>query len=831
MDHSFPEDARMWIDRQDFLYAVRSARRTPLLTSIAILALALGVGLNAGVFTLLNAIFLNPPTQKDPASFIQIYPRYEGWFTGAGQYSSFTTDDYDAIRKRSSALEEVAATRSSSATLGESHKTIAAQLVTCNYFHVYGVERPLMGRFLAADDCERGTTTWVVVLSEPFWENNFGRDPHIVGKAIHLNGLPFTVVGIAASGGGGASRAIVYLPYTLEPIVDPTARTATNRQTDSDRPWLDVTARVRTGYSHADAQAELTTILRQQDRAYVERKTTAFNRKTSIVLTNGSYIQNPQYHSIVVTLMALILGPLSLVLLLACSNVTMLFLSRAVVRRGEIAVRLALGVGRARLLRMLLLESLLIALIGGAVSVALAYRVPQLLINMADRASFWPAAHPDWRVFSYLAVLVVVATVASSLAPMHTAWKLDLVTALKGREVSATMRSRLTGSLIIGQIAMSFVLLTAAVLFARLPGKVTAMDPEFETRHTLAVPLEIDTSDTSGQNRAAVLSFYRVLESRIRSIPGVQSLAYESLPLFRQSPPSEVRLPGQEEGRGTPAAVDYVSTDFFSTFGIRMLAGRSFLSSDPTSAGASSVAVVSQAFAKQFWFAADPIGKILVTADNKRYAVVGVAADTRSERYGILDGPRMYTLRDPADLAGQLYVRFAGSAGTMESAVSDVMRSLDRMQVQIPQTIWESLEADAQQMRSLARIILMMASIAVLLAVTGVYAVLSFAISQRTRELGIRMVLGANRMTIFRSVLQRGSRQIGIGLLCGIALTEPAHWMLVRMTKRSPYPLQSFDLTVYGIAGALLVSVSLAAMYMPARRATQVDPMKALRTE
>jgi predicted permease len=819
----------MWIDRQDFFYAIRSARRAPLLTSIAILAIALGVGLNAGVFTLLNAIFLNPPTQKDPASFIQIYPRYEGWFTGAGQYSSFTTDDYDAIRMRSNALEEVAAFRSSSPILGESRKTIAAQLVTCNYFHVYGVERPLMGRFLASDECERGTTAQVVVLSEPFWENKFGADPHIVGKTVHLNGFPFTVVGVAASGGGGSSLAIVYVPYTAEPIMDrtdPIDHTGTSQPANSDRPWLDLAARVRPGFSHADAQAELTTILRQQDRAYMERKITPFNRKTSIVLTNGSYVQNPQYHNIVVILMSLILGPLSLVLLLACCNVTMLFLSRAVVRRGEIAVRLALGVGRARLLRMLLFESLLTALIAGAVSIALAYRVPQVLINMADRASFWPASHPDWRVFSYLAALVVVSTVASSLAPMHTAWKLDLVTALKGHEASTTTRSRLTGGLIVAQIAMSFVLLTAAVLFARLPGMVTAMNPEFETRHTLAVPLEIDTSE---QNRAVALSFYRVLESRIRTIPEVQSLAYESLPPFRQTPPSEVRLLGQKDGQ--PAAVDYVSTDFFSTFGIRMLAGRSFLTSDPTSAGASSVAVVSQAFAKQFWPAADPIGKIVITPNDKRDTVVGIAADTRSERYGILDGPRLYTLRAPADLGGQLYVRFAGSAGTMESAVSDVMRSLDRTQVQPPQTIWESLEADAQQMRSLARIIVIMASIAVLLAVTGVYGVLSFAISQRTRELGIRMVLGANRITIFRSVLQAGGRQIGIGLLCGIALTEPAQLILVHMTKRSPYPLQSFDLAVYGIAGALLVAVSLAAMYMPARRATQVDPMKALRTE
>ena len=819
----------MWIDRQDLLYTIRSARRAPLLSAIAIVALSLGIGLNAGVFTLLNAMFLKPPTQKDPHSFVQVYPRYEGWFTGAAQYSTFTTEDYDAVRAHATTLTEVAAWEPSSAILEQAHsgRGTPMLLVTCNYFHVFGADRPLLGRLLTARECERGSTAQVALLSEPLWRNWFASNPRIVGATIHLNGLPFTVVGVVPSYIANIMAGGIYAPYTAEPLFD---GANTSRLANPDEPWLEIAARLRPGYSRADAQSELTTILRQQDRAYLEHKITSFNRKTSLELTNGSYIQVPAYRGVLSVLMVLILGPLSLVLLLACSNVTMLFLSRAVVRRGEMAVRLALGVGRARLLRMLLLESLLTALIAGLVSIALAYRAPQVIMNEASPilAALLPPMRPNWHVFGYLAALVLVATIASSLAPVHAAWKLDMVTALKGREGTATVRSKITGGLIVSQIAMSFVLLTAAVLFARMPRLVTSMDPGFETRQTLSVPLGIDTSP---QNRDAALRFYRALEARIRTIPGVETLAYETLEPFRQTPPSEIRLPGQEKGQGQPSTIDNVSTDFFSTFGIRMMAGRAFLSSDVTSTTASSAAVVSQGFAAQFWPGEAPIGKIFITPDDKRYTVVGVAADTRSERFGILDGPRLYILRNPAALDGQLYVRFTGTSADMEKTIFETVKSLDRMQVMTPQTIWEQVESDVENLRSLANIIVVMALIAVALAVTGVYGVLSFTVHQRTREFGIRMVLGANRARVFRSILLLGGRQIAIGLACGIALAEPVVWTFAHQIKRSPFPFRSFDPSVFSIAAAMLVVVSLAGMYLPALRATRVDPMKALRTE
>lgn len=816
----------MGIRWHDLLFALRSARRAPVLSTVAILALAAGIGLNAGVFTLLNSLFLQPPTRKDPASFVQVYPRYSGWFTRANQYWSFTTEDFDALRKRSHALDEVAAWDSSSAVVEQGIRPMATLLVTCNYFHVFGVDRPLLGRFFASGDCSRGSAAQVAVLSESLWKSEFGGDPRVLGETVHLNGSPFQVIGIVPSDAANFLPGGIFVPYTSQPLFE----RGRDLLSSTDVPWLNVAGRLRPGYSRADARAELSTIMSQQDRASMKRQTSAFNRKTTLVLTNGSFIQNPVIGGRVVAMMVLVLGPLSLILLLACCNVTMLFLSRTITRRGEIAVRLALGAGRGQLARMLLAESLLIAAAGGALSVVLVYRVPLLIMNTvnANRVKFVLLMHPDWRVFGYMAVLVLMATVLSSLMPIRAAWKLDLLTALKGRESAATVRSRTTSGLIVVQIALGFVLTCAAVMFGRLPSLISNMNPGFDIHHTMGVPVAVDTS---AANHAGALAFHRTLDARLLAIPGVQSLAYTSLRPFRPVPPAEIRLPGQAAGQGKPASVDDVSSGFFSTFGIPLIQGRAFASADLTSAGSESVAVVSQAFAREFWPAGGALGKSIVTADNRRLVVIGVAASTESESFGVSDGPRVYTLRDPSTLGGNLYVRFAGDPKPIESAVRATVRALDHSQIIAPETIWEALESDAAEMRALAGIILFMAFIGLLMAISGVYGVLSFAVNQRRREFGIKMVLGANRGRIFRSVTVQAIRNTLFGLVCGIVLAEPAMWALARFQSGSPVPLRGMGPFVFTASALLLAAVSLAATWLPALRATRVDPMHALRAE
>ena len=811
---------------QDLLYAFRSARRAPLLSGIAILALALGIGLNTGVFTMLNAMFLRPPTLHDPASFVQLCPRYSGWFTGADQYSSFTTEDFDAIRSRSRTLDEVTAWRQSVTLLEQANKQIGTLLVACNYFHVLGIDRPLLGRFFASDECTRGAGTQVAVLSEPLWKNQFDADPRIVGRTIHLNGIPTSVIGVVPSDAANYLLGGIVLPYTLEPQID----RARNLLNSPDAPWLSMAGRLRPGFTKADAQAELTTLMGQQDRAYLALKVSAFNRKTSLVLTNGSFIENPAVHNMVLGLMVLILGPLAVILLLACCNVSMLFLSRTVVRSGEIAIRLALGVSRSRLAGMLLIESLVTVCVGGALGVILAYRVPLLIMNALSpgQANFVVLLRPDWRVFGYLAILIGGATAISSLMPIRSAWKLDLLTALKGREGAATVRSRTTSGLIITQTALSFVLISAAAIFVRMPGLIRGTNPGFEIRRVIAVPLDVDMS---GNNRAKAQFFYRTLESKILSIPAVQSLTYASIQPFNQAPPSEIRLPGEAKGKGQPASIDIVSSSFFSTFNVPALRGRLFSLSDAPSIDVNSVAVISESFARQFWPQGDPVGKTVVMPDDRGLTVVGIVADTRSERFGILDGPRIYTLRAASDLGSNLYVRFKGSPKAVEDAIRTEVRSIDPTRITTPETIWEDLEHHATQLTTLAQIILVASSIGLLMAITGVYGVLSFAVNQRRREFGIKMVLGADRVSIFRSVILRAMRTVAIGLLCGVALAEPALLFMNRLMAMSPFPLHRFDTTVFGVSAGLLTTVSLIAMYLPARRAMRIDPMRTLRAE
>jgi predicted permease len=814
---------RLW---QDFRRALRSARRAPLLSSVAVLALALGIGLNTGVFSIVNAMFLRVPTRVDPASFVQICPRYTGWFAGSDKNASFTTEDFDAIRSRSHTLREVAAWRQYPAFLEQGNRDISTLLASCNYFHVLGIDHPRIGRFFSSSECNRGGGAQVAVLNEPLWKNQFDADPRIVGKTIQLNGVPVTVVGVAPSDAANLLLGGIFLPYTLAPQLDHTG----DLLDSPDKPWLSITGRLRPGFTRADAQAELTAIMSQQDRAYVQRKVFAFDRKTFLVVIDGSEIENPALHDLAAGLMALLLGPLALILLLACSNVATLFLSRTIARRGEVAIRLALGVSRSRLAGMLLTESLVTVGIGGALSMVLAYRVPLMIFNILapGQANFAARLGPDWRVFGYLAILMAAATVLSSLMPIRAAWNVDLLTALKGREGAATVRSRTTSGLIVTQIALGFVLVCAAVIFGRMPGLIRGVDPGFEIHQTVAVPLRVNTSES---NRAKAQVFYRALETKILAIPGVQSLAYASLPPFSQSAPDEIRLPHQTKGTGQPVSVDEVSDSFFSSFGIGVLRGRLFLSTDTTSTGAAPVAVVSRALANDFWPGSDPIGQKVVMPDDRYLTVVGVVADTRSERFGRLDGPRLYTLRGPSALGGSLYVRFVGSAKPLENALRKAVKSLDPVQTIAPQTIWESLEDQAEGMTAMAQIILVVASIALLMAVTGVYCVLSFAVNQRKREFGIKMVLGASRAEIFRLVLWRAVRNIAIGLISGVALAEPAMLLLNRFLARSPLPLHRFDSAVFGISAVLLAAVSLIAMYIPASRAMHTDPMRTLRTE
>ena len=832
---------------RDVRYALRGMRRAPLLTGAMVLTLAVGIGVNSGVFDLLNASLFRPHIKKDPATFVRALASYTGWYRSEEAFQGFTALDFQAMRNQSRSLANLAAWHPDEAAIGNDSNKTDVMLVTCNYFSLYGLRAPKLGRLFLTEDCAAPGTAPVALISDRFWRDHFAADRTIIGKPLRLNEHPYTIIGVIPSGftPEGSSSGI-WVPYTMQPDFWH-GHDAFNRSDWYGWAWLTVEGRLKPGYSRRDAQAELNVIVQQQDQLYPGSKENASysGRRTSVLLTNGSVIENPRIRPLAMLLVGLVMGPLLLVLLIACANVTMLLLSRGAARRSEIAVRLALGAERGTLLRMLAIEGVIVAVAGGALSVWLAISFPTIVRWFVPEFSI--NVKPNWVVFGYLAGATLIAGCIAGLAPATESVKVDLVTTLKQQQGASSARSRMRAVLMISQAGMSFVLLTGAVLFMRLQHKVASADPGFETAHVFLVQASF-LGPSAGTNTVREqydrVAFFAELAQRVRALPGVNSIAYaEELPFFR-SDTQEVRVPGQSKGKGRQASVDQVSANFFETLGIPIVRGRPFRNSDvpvdatpppdPAVFNAEStapIAIVSQTFAQTFWPGQNPIGKSVEWGDpGMRVQIVGVARNTRSEGFGQPDDPRLYTLMK-WDFGGPLLVRFEGDGSSLTPAIEKAVRSLDEQQIVVPQTLRSLLQQGAREMSVLTEMVTTVAIFAVVLAVIGIYGVVAFSTSQRIREFGIRMVLGASKSRIALSVLFSGARQIGVGLVLGISLALPGSLALTRFFSRMPFKLDMFDVASHAIAATLLFVVALLAMYLPARRAAKVDPMVALRYE
>lgn len=799
---------------QDVKYALRGIIRWPLLSIAVVAALAVGIGLNASVFALLDGFWFRAPVETSLASFVQAIPTYSGWFDAENQFQGFTVKDFDAIRRRAKSLAEVAGMNGGgNVKLDDDRAQSGITLVTCNFFHVYSWQMRL-GRAFRPDECATPGGTPVVVISEGLWKQQYSSDPQIIGKDIRINQHPFTVVGVVSSHGPLWITGELWVPYTMQAQF---YNGYDGFREHPDYPWILVIGRLKPGYSRADAQSELDLIQAQQDR-YIP------GRKTAIEVTNGSLSQNPSLRSYVFVIFPLVMGPMILILLVACTNVTMLLLSRAVARRSEVAIRLALGAKRGRLLRMLTTEGLIVAAIAGAASWYMTGSLPGIFWSFFLRRSGYHALAPDWIVFTFLAVVTLLAGCIAGFAPARESLKVDLLTSLKGQEGATTTRSRSRSLLVIGQMAMSFVLVAAGVLFVRLQRSITSMNPGFETRQVFLVTPQVSTPPYTPESAAL---FYRTMCQRVSELPGVRSASYTTAVPFAGLSPEEVRVPGEGKGQGRQAGVLQVSTDYFATLGIPIVHGRAFEDSDANAAGSAALAVVSQTFAGDFWPGQDPLGKVVVLSDNTQFLVVGVAANTKASEFDVPDGPRLYVLQNPKAFTGSMLVRFDGEARSLAPVITKTIRDMDSTQAVMPATLHSLMEDRAERIRPLTEVILFMAFVALVLALSGVYGVVAFSMRQRTREFGIRMVLGATKGSIVQSVLGSGMRQVGIGLAAGLLLALPAGFFFRHFVGNSSV----FDWSTYAISGLLLTLAALCAYYVPARRAMKVDPMVALRYE
>jgi predicted permease len=808
---------------QDVQYGVRSLRRSPLLAGAVVLTLALGIGLNTAVFTVINGFFFHARVERDPDSFVQLVSEYSGKFEQPrGLIFSTSLEDYRAYQAHARSLTNLAAWSNVHATIGDDPNQIMPLLVTCNFFSLYGLEHAKLGRLFRADECSTAGTAPVVVISEEMWRRRFSSDPRIIGTMITLNRHSFTVVGVAPARFPGLLKSGLWIPWTMQAFFH-----GEDYFRKGSVPWLVVEGRIKPGNSRSAAQAEIKVIASQQDRLHL-------GRKNNLVLTNGSFGQYPPARLRVISIVLLWMGTVSVVLLMVCTNVTTLLLSRAVARRHEMAIRLSLGAGRTRLLRMLLSESLILVAAAGSISAYLAYRVPDILARIAPDV-YYPVK-PDLVVFAYLGGVAILAACIAGLTPAAESLKLDLWTSLKGQDNligSGFGKWHLRDLLVTAQVAMSVMLLVFAGLVIRAQYGISSADPGFETRQVLLVPLDVKVPPYS---QDSAWSLYRALEKRARELPGVQAVCYASSAPFwgddEEGPDTreEVRLLGQAKGTERKAAVNIVSTDFFETLRIPIVRGRAFEQADMTAQKPAPVTVVSEAFARTLWPNGDPIDKVIEWGQGDRLRVVGVARDTKSQTYGEVDGPRFYLLQNPHSFAGPLMVRFQGDARPLERAFENAILDMDREAIGVPRTLKSIIDDMASKFWDLVEVVLFLGSFAVLLAVVGIYGVVAFVVKRRTRELGIRMALGATKTDIVRFVLASGMRPVLGGLLVGTLLALGGTQVLAQVLK-GMLTLNIWDSIIYVAVSVLLATAALAAMFGPALRAAGSDPMRVLRNE
>ena len=663
--------------KQDIAYAIRSITRHPGLAAATVLTLALGLGLNVSVFTVLRGFLFRARVEKDPESFVHLSPEYRKEHGGRAGSWLVSLRDYRAYAVGAQTLSALAAWAPVHAAFGNGNgEPQLALLVTCNFFDVYGLKAPRMGSLFSEAECGAPDAGPVVVIGEEIWKNQFDSDPNIVGRKVRINRAPFTVAGVLPAGFSGRIRGPgIWIPWTMQRLF---YQNNDLFRMDSTQ-WLTVEGRLKPGRTRAQAQSELAVIAAQLDRLEP-------GRQTVMQLTNGSFGEEPALRANLFWISPLVMGALTLILLIACTNVTVLQLSRAVTRKREMGIRLSIGAGRSRLMRMLLTEILLLATLAGALSAYIAFEAPAIFAKMLATSSM-PVyqTKPDLQVMIYLGAIILCATVMAGLSPAGESLRVDLHSAMKAGTGGMTAGANTRRSFLIGaQVAMSLVLLVCAGLFIRARSTMLTADPGFDARRVLFVPLQAPLAAAT---------------DRILKIPGVESVAY-GYPLSQeeQGPPTqEVRASGQPAGSGKPIATTDVSTNYLDTLGIRLLQGRS-----PANIRE---AVVSRAFAQSFWPGKDPIDERVVLTDGKERTIVGVANDVESEHPGTVDGPHLYSWHDMSRPLDSLLIRFRGDAVTTSARVREEIRQLDPDNQAWPRTLRTILDETAERFSTMVRMV------------------------------------------------------------------------------------------------------------------------------
>ena len=813
----------------DIRYALRTLAKSPAFTAVAVLSLALGIGANTAIFSLINVILLKPIPVDEPSRLASVFMLDE---LNPGNLP-LSHLNYKDVRDQNQVFTAMAAIAFAQMnwSAGDASEQIPAQVVSGNYFSLLGVT-PTPGRGFLADEDARPTP--VAVVSHGFWQRGLGSDPAIVGKTVTLNRTPFTVVGVAPRGftgtllGNGPS---VWVPMAMHDVAQPNFNWYEQRR----GLFLFAFGRLRPGTTLEQASANVRTVFGQLARAYPNEN--KGRSAAAVSLLDARLNPQGQGNAPVVQISMILMTIVGIVLLIACGNVANLLLARASKRRKEIAVRVALGAGRGRVVRQLLIESLTLSIFGSALGLALAYWLLQLLIGsdlplpipVGDTVSL------DARVLAFAAVLTLITGLLFGLAPALQASRPDVVPVLKNETVPAGSGRRgsvaglsLRQALVVAQVALSLVSLVAAGLFVRSLTHSRQIDTGFETRRVLVMNFNLGRD---GYTPARGRVFHRQLAERTGQIPGVLRAAVAQNAPLDGGLLRSVLLEGADTATRDRVLiqVNSVSPGYLEALNVPLLRGRDFTNDDDE--GSPRVVIVNETMASRFWPGADAVGRrFKFFGDDEFTTVIGMARNAKYNAVAEAETPFIYQpIRQNYTPAGVLHVRANLDAGALAAAVRREVQQLDpTLSVFDIRTLEDQVSESLAPLRVNVILLTAFGALALVLASIGLYGVASYSVAQRTREIGVRMALGARRGSVFGLILGQGLLLVGIGLGLGLAGALAAS----RVIPADLLPeISPRDPVTFGATSALLAAVALVASFIPAWRATRIDPLVALRTE
>lgn len=813
---------RRWEDEmiQDLRYGVRMLAKRPGFTLIAVLTLGLGIGANTAIFSLVNTVLLRPLPIAQPEQVVTL----NFGTTGRGVFPLIGYPEYTDYRDRNQVLAGLAAM--GMAQVGLSHNGVNERIlglhVTGNYFSLLGVGAAL-GRVITEDDDRTLGAHPVVMLSYQCWQQRFGADPQIVGRDLLISGRKFTVIGVAQKGFNGtelASTPELWFPMMMKPGLE-LGRGPVKGRTGP----VGTIGRLQEGVSWAQAESGLNLIAAQLGREYPEAET------RQVVLSQPGLF-GAAMRPAVLRFTAVAMGVVVLVLLLACTNLVNLLLARASERHKEIAIRLALGAGRARVLRQLLIESVLLALLGSAFGLVLAYGAVKLVwLKLPVIFGFTQIElQLDWRVLVFTLVLSLLAGVLLGLLPALQATRPDLIPALKNESsLGGYRRSHLRNLLVVAQMSLSLVLLLCAGLVLRGMQRAQQIEPGFNPEQAVEVSFDLDVQQYKRERGS---EFQRQVLERVRSLPGLQSATLTAHPPLTsgEGGGKAVFIQGEAPKPSTQAPIvmtTAISLDYFRTMETRLVQGRDFTAQDD--AQSPPVAIVNEAFARRFWPGENPIGKRFNFTTGNWIEIVGIAQNGKYSSLAAINEPFVYLpLAQNYESKVTLVARSAGDPYQLLATIRKEIHGLDEnLTPYDARTMLEHMELPLAPARIAAATLGAFGALALLLAAIGIFGVMSNAVSQRTREIGIRIALGADAQEIVKLIVGQGLLLVGIGIAIGLGVAALGTRLLARLL----YGVSALDPVTFVGVTALLAATAFLACYLPARRATKVDPMVALRRD